>query len=149
MWFLFHLQSMVYFIQQHKQLITVKSIVFILFSLPTKHISMHHVNAYKFLSSKSSSNLKMRKHDDNVNTKNVRCKLNFEPGKFSPNIWYSYMVLFQQWCPYPEDLPQLSLWPCRNHLETSQLICPENQLTGFCMIGTLVVKRLIKGISAT
>lgn len=77
---------MVYFIQQHKQLITVKSIVFILFSLPKKHISVHHVNAYKFLSSKISSNLKMRKHDDNVNTKNVRCKSNFEFGKFSPNI---------------------------------------------------------------
>ena len=32
--------------------------------------------------------------------------------------------------------------PCSNHVETSQLICSANQLTGFYMIGTLVVKGL-------
>ena len=32
--------------------------------------------------------------------------------------------------------------PCSNHIETSQLICSANQLTGFYMIGTLVVKGL-------
>ena len=32
--------------------------------------------------------------------------------------------------------------PYSNHIETSQLICSANQLTGFYMIGTLVVKGL-------
>ena len=31
---------------------------------------------------------------------------------------------------------------CPSHIETSQLICRANQLTGFYMTGTLVVKRL-------
>ena len=31
---------------------------------------------------------------------------------------------------------------CSHHIETSQLICSANQLTGFCMIGALVFKRL-------
>ena len=31
---------------------------------------------------------------------------------------------------------------CSHHIETSQLICSANQLTGFYMIGTLVVKGL-------
>ena len=31
---------------------------------------------------------------------------------------------------------------CSNHEETSQLICRPNQLTGFYMMGTLVVKWL-------
>ena len=30
-----------------------------------------------------------------------------------------------------------------HHIETSQLICKANQLTGFYMMGTLVVKGLI------
>ena len=29
---------------------------------------------------------------------------------------------------------------CSHHIETSQLICRANQLTGFYMMGTLVVK---------
>ena len=32
---------------------------------------------------------------------------------------------------------------CSRHIETSQLICSANQLTGFYMMGTLVVKGLI------
>ena len=32
---------------------------------------------------------------------------------------------------------------CSRHIETNQLICRENQLTGFYMIGTLIVKELI------
>ena len=32
---------------------------------------------------------------------------------------------------------------CSHHIETSQLICSGNQLTGFYMMGILVVKRLI------
>ena len=32
---------------------------------------------------------------------------------------------------------------CSHHVETSQLICSANQLTGFYMRGTLVVKRLM------
>ena len=32
---------------------------------------------------------------------------------------------------------------CSHHKETSQLICSANQLTGFYMMETLVVKRLI------
>ena len=31
---------------------------------------------------------------------------------------------------------------CSHHIETSQLICSANQLTGIYMIGTLFVKRL-------
>ena len=31
---------------------------------------------------------------------------------------------------------------CSHNIETSQLICTENKLTGFYMIGTLVLKRL-------
>ena len=31
---------------------------------------------------------------------------------------------------------------CSHNIETSQLICTENKLTGFNMIGTLVLKRL-------
>ena len=31
---------------------------------------------------------------------------------------------------------------CSHHIETSQFICRANQLTGFYMMGTLVVKRL-------
>ena len=31
---------------------------------------------------------------------------------------------------------------CSHHIETSQLICPANQLTGFYMMGTLAVKEL-------
>ena len=31
---------------------------------------------------------------------------------------------------------------CSHHIETSQLICSTNQLSGFYMIRTLVVKRL-------
>ena len=31
---------------------------------------------------------------------------------------------------------------CSHHIETSQLICRANQLTGFYMMKTLVVKRL-------
>ena len=39
---------------------------------------------------------------------------------------------------------------CSHHIETSQLICRRNQLTGFYMMETLVVKRLIlKWNSAT
>ena len=33
---------------------------------------------------------------------------------------------------------------CSHHIETCQLICGGNQLTGFYMMGTLVVKVLIK-----
>ena len=33
---------------------------------------------------------------------------------------------------------------CSYHIETSQLICRANQLTGFYMMGTLVVEGLIK-----
>ena len=29
---------------------------------------------------------------------------------------------------------------CSHHTETSQLICRANQLTGFCMMGPVVVK---------
>ena len=32
---------------------------------------------------------------------------------------------------------------CSHHIETSQLICSTNQLAGFCMMGTLIVKGLI------
>ena len=32
---------------------------------------------------------------------------------------------------------------CSHHIETSQLICRADQLTGFYMMGTLVVKGLI------
>ena len=35
---------------------------------------------------------------------------------------------------------------CPHDIETSQLICRANHLTGFCMIGTLVVKELTSGI---
>ena len=34
---------------------------------------------------------------------------------------------------------------CPHHIETSQLICSANQLTGFYMMETLVVTRLNKG----
>ena len=33
---------------------------------------------------------------------------------------------------------------CFHHIETNQLICRANQLTGFYMMGTLVVKGLIE-----
>ena len=33
---------------------------------------------------------------------------------------------------------------CFHHIETNQLICTANQLTGFYMMGTLVVKGLIE-----
>ena len=36
----------------------------------------------------------------------------------------------------------LLMTKCSHHIETSQLICRANQLTGFFMMGTLVVKRL-------
>ena len=32
---------------------------------------------------------------------------------------------------------------CSHHIETSQLICRAKQLTGFYMMGTLVVKELM------
>ena len=35
---------------------------------------------------------------------------------------------------------------CSHHIETSQLICYANQLTGFYMVGTLVVKGLMPKI---
>ena len=33
-------------------------------------------------------------------------------------------------------------WQCSHHIETGQLICSANQLTGFYMMGILVVKWL-------
>ena len=36
---------------------------------------------------------------------------------------------------------------CSHHIETSQLICSSNQLTGFYIMGTLVAKRLSQGIA--
>ena len=36
---------------------------------------------------------------------------------------------------------------CSHHIETSHLICSANQLTGFYMMGTLVVKRLTYFVS--
>ena len=43
-------------------------------------------------------------------------------------------------------LPKKALEPfngqCSYHVETSQLICSANQMTGFYMMGTLVVKGL-------
>ena len=37
---------------------------------------------------------------------------------------------------------------CSHHIEPSQLICSENQLTLFCMMGTLVVNKLKKKIKS-
>ena len=42
----------------------------------------------------------------------------------------------------PQKIVQPFNDQCRSQIETSQLICPANQLTGFYMRGTLVVKRL-------
>ena len=47
---------------------------------------------------------------------------------------------------YYDELPtlfQLFSDQCSHHIETSQLICSTNQLAGFCMMGTLIVKGLI------
>ena len=45
----------------------------------------------------------------------------------------------------------LTVWPfndqCTHYIETSQLICFANKLTGFYMMGTLVVKRISMSFS--
>ena len=43
---------------------------------------------------------------------------------------------------YFKTILQLAIDQCSHHIETSQLICGANQLTGFYMMGTLVDKGL-------
>ena len=48
------------------------------------------------------------------------------------NIFLNFLNLYE---PFNDQ--------CSHHIETSQLICSASQLTGFYMMGTLVIKGLI------
>ena len=56
-----------------------------------------------------------------------------------------FWILLRSYCYVPSSIPQHSLIKRQSchHIETSQLICPANQLTGFYMTTTLVFNELI------
>ena len=55
------------------------------------------------------------------------------------NLHISHVIVI-----YVQSRKKLTLQDqCSHHIETSQLICRANQLTGFYMMGTLVVKVLM------
>ena len=55
------------------------------------------------------------------------------------------MLKFAQLYNFYKALAKISVFndQCPSHIETSQLICRANQLTGFYVRGTLIVKGLI------